>query len=70
MRLIFFAFMAIKISRCSNSFKNHVEFSDTDASCYRSSCMCVEIDKLKNLMVKESVANKRTSNFLYNSNFI
>lgn len=58
--------MAIKTNRCSKSFKNDVEFSDTDASCYRSGCMCVEIDNLKNLMVRECVANKRTSNFLYN----
>lgn len=70
MRLRFFAFMAIKTSRCSKSFKNDIGFSDTDASCYRSGCMCVEIDNLKNLMAKESAANKRTSNFFYNSNFI
>lgn len=29
MRLIFFAFMAIKTSRCSKSFKNDIGFSDT-----------------------------------------
>lgn len=28
MRLIFFAFMAIKTSRCSKSFKNDIGFSD------------------------------------------
>lgn len=70
MRLIFFAFMAIKTSRCSKSFKNDIGFSNTDASCYRSGCMCVEIDNLKNLMAKESAANKRTSNFLYNYEYV